>query len=327
MRVGYPRALLYYYCFPFWKTFFESLGHEIVTSSPTNRVIMQEGVARTVGEACLPVKAFVGHVNELRHKVDVMFIPRVVSLERRTYICPKFMGLPSMVKATLTELPPVIEIDVNAYRGGNGDWGAARAVGDLFGYGWLRVVQAYERGRRTQKRFNELLLAGYDPSEAIERMSGRMGTHINEERAGESGQAGSVLLLGHPYTVHDGSFNLQLKERLRLQGYSVLTMESLKPETAQLEADQLPKNIFWSLGRRMVGTARHLLRHGRVQGVVHVAAFGCGPDSLIGEIVGREARTSQVPFLPLVFDEHTGEAGVQTRVEAFTDMLGRRRHG
>ena len=63
-----------------------------------------------------------------------------------------------------------------------------------------------------------------------------------------------------------------------------------------------------------------------VAGIVYITAFGCGTDSLTAELVQRTVRRySRIPQLILNIDEHTGEAGVVTRLEAFVDMLKWRR--
>ena len=58
---------------------------------------------------CLPVKIFYGHVLDLCEKVDYLFIPRIVSIEPRTFICPKFMGLPEMIRMSISGLPEIID--------------------------------------------------------------------------------------------------------------------------------------------------------------------------------------------------------------------------
>ena len=71
-----------------------------------------------------------------------------------------------------------------------------------------------------------------------------------------------------------------------------------------------------------MGAAFHLHEQGDIQGMILVASFGCGPDSLVCEMVERVyKRNKKVPVLLLTLDEHTGEAGVVTRIEAFVDML------
>jgi predicted nucleotide-binding protein (sugar kinase/HSP70/actin superfamily) len=60
-----------------------------------------------------------------------------------------------------------------------------------------------------------------------------------------------------------------------------------------------------------------------IDGIIYVACFGCGPDSLVGEIIERKVKSK--PFMLITIDEHTGEGGLVTRLEAFCDMLRRRR--
>jgi predicted nucleotide-binding protein (sugar kinase/HSP70/actin superfamily) len=64
---------------------------------------------------------------------------------------------------------------------------------------------------------------------------------------------------------------------------------------------------------------------GEVDGIIGVIAFGCGPDSLMIDVVTRAAkRKFNKPLMNITIDEHTAEAGLVTRLEAFVDMLQRR---
>ncbi|MCK4326758.1 hypothetical protein KAW55_08400, partial [bacterium] len=109
MKIGIPRSLLYYHYFPLWKSFFEELGLEVVLSSPTNKKILENGVKKAVDDACLPVKLYFGHVMELADKVDYIFVPRLVSVEEDAFTCPKIIGLPDMLRASLDKLPPLLD--------------------------------------------------------------------------------------------------------------------------------------------------------------------------------------------------------------------------
>jgi len=62
IRVGIPRALLYYQYYPMWKTFFEALGAEVIVSPATTQTMLANGSSRVVADTCLPVKVFLGHV-------------------------------------------------------------------------------------------------------------------------------------------------------------------------------------------------------------------------------------------------------------------------
>ncbi|MBI5846758.1 MAG: hypothetical protein HZB31_02180 [Nitrospirae bacterium] len=79
-RIGIPRGLLYYSYAESWKLFFSELGCEVITSPETHADILKEGLRHAIGDFCLPVKTFLGHVALLKDNVDLLFIPRYVSV-------------------------------------------------------------------------------------------------------------------------------------------------------------------------------------------------------------------------------------------------------
>ena len=56
-------------------------------------------------------------------------------------------------------------------------------------------------------------------------------------------------------------------------------------------------------------------------GAIEISSFGCGCDAVIKEFVEKIFKQNKIPFLYLMIDEHTGEAGIQTRLEAFMDTI------
>ncbi|HSH36286.1 2-hydroxyacyl-CoA dehydratase, partial [Schnuerera sp.] len=77
----------------------------------------------------------------------------------------------------------------------------------------------------------------------------------------------------------------------------------------------------WSHGQKIVGAAFSLIERKAVHGIIYISAFGCGLDSVLIDLVERKAKESKIPFTLLTIDEQTGEAGINTRIEAFIDML------
>ena len=69
--------------------------------------------------------------------------------------------------------------------------------------------------------------------------------------------------------------------------------------------------------------AGYYLQDDKIDGVITLTAFGCGPDSLMLEDIKRKSKKFNKALLNLTIDEHTGEAGFITRLEAFCDMLYR----
>ena len=117
IRVGIPRALIFYQQYPLWRTFFQELGAEVVVSSATTRGILAGGASRVVAETCLPTKIFVGHCVSLGKEVDFTFIPSVKSIERNVYNCSKFVGLPDLVRQTFRDGAPIVDIDIGVNQG------------------------------------------------------------------------------------------------------------------------------------------------------------------------------------------------------------------
>jgi len=316
LKIGIPRALFYYYHYPMWRVFFEGLGTVVAPSSLSTKGILAGGLKYAVDEICLPLKMAFGHVLDLAMKrVDYIFLPRLVSLARREYICPKFLGLPDMVRR-IDGLPPLIDVTVDLYKKKRGAYLAAREVGKLFTGSGLKVYMAYRRSLKAHKRYFRLLQMGLIPEEALAVMEDRVkeGPLLHPDGL-------TVALLGHPYNIYDPYISMNMIKRLRAMGVTVVTAENLSEKVVRDCAARLPKKLFWTLGQWMIGAAFYYLERPDVSGIVHVAAFGCGPDSMTGELIERRARAAGKPFLNLTLDEHTGEAGVVTRLEAFLDMV------
>ena len=67
------------------------------------------------------------------------------------------------------------------------------------------------------------------------------------------------------------------------------------------------------------------MQNNKIDGIITITAFGCGPDSLMVEKINKNSKIYNKPILNLTIDEQTGEAGFITRLEAFVDMLFRKK--
>jgi len=135
-----------------------------------------------------------------------------------------------------------------------------------------------------------------------------------------------VALIGHPYMLYDRQISQDIIGKLERLGVGALTADNVDPLAAETVTRRLTKKIFWHYCHRLAGAALSLLYSLQpLDGMIFLTSFACGPDSLVGETLARHARQLEVPFLLLTVDEHTAEAGFITRLEAFTDMLLRRK--
>ena len=91
----------------------------------------------------------------------------------------------------------------------------------------------------------------------------------------------------------------------------------------KIKAEKLEElfSEFWSKPIAITPSPDPYYYRNKVDGLIHVTAFGCGPDAMVGKLIELEAKTSgEIPYLKILVDEHTGDAGLMTRIEAFTDM-------
>jgi predicted nucleotide-binding protein (sugar kinase/HSP70/actin superfamily) len=319
VRVGIPRALLYYQYFPMWQTFFQELGAEVVVSPPTTQTMLASGSARVVAETCLPAKVFLGHVLWLVKKCDFIFIPAIRSVKKKIYNCSKFLGLPDMTRAVIPECPPILDTDIDVNKGRRRLHQAIHYLGKHFTANPLKVRRASQRAWQAHVDYLQLMAEHRLTSpEAIAGAKERPPRNHTPARA-------TIALIGHPYLLYDDYVNHRLIPRLEQAGCRVVTPEMLY--TGQLEeaTARMVGRAYWTYEEEITGAAGYYLQNG-VDGIIGIMAFGCGPDSLMMDKVRREAsRVRTIPFMSLTLEEHTAEAGVVTRLEAFVDMLHRRR--
>jgi predicted nucleotide-binding protein (sugar kinase/HSP70/actin superfamily) len=295
MKIGIPKGLLYYKYYPFFESFFEGLNAEVVTSLDTNKHILDQGVKYCVDEACLPVKVFHGHAAELRGNCDVLLIPRFMQINKKEYICPKFCGLPEMVKNSMPNLPKLIDEPIYAY-----DmkklYTFAKEAARCITTSSSKIKNSLNNAMDEQKKFKG---------------------GINNE-----GYTFKIALLGHPYNVYDTYINMNLVKKLNALDVGVVTEENVSKLDIEEEAKRLFKRPFWTLAKNSYGCSAYFAENKRVDGIIYVSSFACGIDSVNLELIKN--RIGEFPLLVLKLDEHTGEAGLNTRLEAYVDMLERR---
>lgn len=318
LKIGIPQALLYYEFFPLWENFFKNLGIEVINSGPTTKKILDLGVRSAISEVCFPVKVFYGHVMSLKDRVDYLFIPRMVCVEKGAYFCPKFLGLPDMIKSSLSPLPPLIEPTIDIRKPVTNFKNSFLKAGKLITNNSKKIYRSFYLAQNSlqsylQSKENEL---------APEIISQQYNKQLPQSNLKNSLD---IALLGHSYLVYDTFINLNLISKLKRVKINVLTAEMVKKKDIESQLKRLHKPIFWTLSKKTVGSAFYFLGK-KIDGIIHLTSFECGEDSMIGELIRQESyKYPSVAYTEFVFDEHTGEAGIDTRTEAFLDMIIRRK--
>jgi predicted nucleotide-binding protein (sugar kinase/HSP70/actin superfamily) len=311
MKIGIPKGLLYYSYYPLMKSFYEELGAEIVYSANTNKNILDYGVKLCVDEACLPVKIHHGHVKDLADKVDAVFVPRIMSISKNEYICPKFCGLPEMIKNSIPNLPFIIDTEVNLRKSKDSIYKSIIHAASIITRDRTKIMAAYSNALHSQLEFeNKLKTSGDFDSAAY--------GHNYKNNTGTQ----KIALLGHPYNIYDSFINMDIKSKLIKQGYQVITPEMIDEDRINRNANKMPKRHFWTFGRKIIGIGLSFIENHDIDGIIYLSSFGCGIDSLMEDYLERHIkRDGKIPYMKLTLDEHSGEAGLNTRLEAFIDMV------
>lgn len=317
MRFGIPRGLYYEPLLTEWKVFLEELGHHVEISPPTNKAILDKGVKEGISEACISLKLTIGHAIYLKDRVDCIFAPRLMNLDKwkRVTLCPKFRGLPDLLRVSVPQV-----FTMNAHLGTfMRRISFYLKVGRELGGGWLRIVKAYREAREASRRVLALLRGGVLPDDARRFVLEGVKPEFNLGEGGDSSP--KVGVVGYPYLIYDSYVSHSLIKRLVDMGFSVFTPEMLSDKEVDEALRLLWKPLFWSQSNKVVGSAFLLLRRPDIEGLVHVSSFSCGTDAWVGKLIELEAKKLEKPMMRVVLDEHTAEAGLITRLEAFTDLV------
>lgn len=295
MRVGIPKGLLYCKYHPFFKTFFHGLGAEIVESDETNKRILDMGVKACVDEACLPVKVYHGHVASIKDQCDLLVVPRIMGVCKQEFICPKFCGLPEMLIHSIPALPEITTHPLYMHN-------------EKKMYQWC--LSTGLRVTREQRKIRQAF-------QLATKAQCTLQTGLFEP-----GKELTVMLAGHPYLLFDDFLNMNIVKKLRSKGIGFVTEEFASNRVSGMQLKKLIRKPFWTFQRRLYGAAAAFYEQQNVNGIIYLSSFACGIDSVIVDLI--RYHVGEFPMLVLKLDEHTGEAGVDTRLEAFVDMLERK---
>lgn len=338
IKIGIPRALLYYYYFPFWLKLFAELDLKPIISDITSRELLDRGVKKSLSELCVPIKVMIGHVLNLDQKdLDYIFLPRFRSLRKDIVLCPKFLGLPDMVRHSLPGLKAEIIADqIDSKNDDIAQFSNHRQLAEKLDISKRKMKKALKKASKFWQRYRELLFAGYliddfAGIEDLEMLEKLFGKFENDQKPPQSKSSKKetpaneevidIAVIGYVYNIFDEYLNMDIINKLKEMGVRVHTFSMVEEEIIEDEISQLRKPMFWEFTNKLYGAAEHYFKNDSIDGVIHLTAFGCGPDSMLGQILEVDAKKYENAFMTLRIDEQTGESHIITRIEAFIDLL------
>lgn len=302
-RIGLPKLLSNWALWPFWSTFFNELGFRVVPSSKTNQTIIRKGAEIVGSETCFPVKVAHGHIiNLLEKNVDHIFLPSVINMARHpqenseSYLCPYVQSIPYLASAVLGETKEYRKVISPTIYFGHGRRLMKEgivAIGKRLGCSADETDRALQKAEAAQEEFtNSLLFQGKRILDEDNRIK--------------------LILVGRPYNTCDPGLNLDLSRK-------ITDLDAVCLPLDMVPVDNEPINeTYWHFGKIIIRLGKFMADRDDVY-PVYITNFGCGPDSFIShefnEVMGGK------PYLQLELDEHSADAGIITRVEAFLDSV------
>ncbi len=323
MKIGIPRALSYYNFFPFWYGFFTDLGIEIVLSDKTTKQTMSVGSSLVVPETCLPIKVYVGHILNLLDKgIDKIFVPSIQSIAPKIYNCSKIRGLPDLIRNVIKRDFTIIEATLDKSEKNQGLYTFLAEAVKPFGItDTERIREASKTAWKVYNNFHVMTRSGIPYKKALKSAL------ENKVIIAENSKTYpiNIALIAHGYNLYDERVSMKIFDKLEKLDVKVYTADQLTFEQMNEGLNSMKSRLYWANEYELTGAAAHYIQDRQIDGLITINAFGCGPDSLMLERISRYSRKKNKPILHLSIDEQTGEAGFVTRIEAFVDMLYRKK--
>lgn len=306
--IGLPRAFFMHEHLPYFSALLWELGYEVRVSPWTKPGIVRQGVRLALADTCFPVKAALGHVHAvLEQGVDLVLLPSFVNLAEQgapfeyAHACPLTQSFPYQARTAFPKakiLAPVISLD-------QGPKGVLKELWRALRPPWAGGVSRDELERAMQKAdaaqsafYETLQSKGRDILDGLEPTGGPR----------------PLAILGRAYNAFDQGMNLDIPRKLATLDVLPIPMDFLPQQDVH---GRWPE-MYWRSGQKLLSAAQYVAAHERLN-ALFIGNFSCGPDSFIHKFMDR--ALAHKPYLHVEIDEHSADAGVVTRCEAFLDSL------
>jgi predicted CoA-substrate-specific enzyme activase len=299
--VGIPRAFSVHTLYPLYSWFFHELGIRTFLSTE----VAHEGVARSESTYCFPAEIAHGAVQDCLDKgADYVLLPHfrdMPSYEEKVHanFCPITQSLPYYIEKAFPDvdkqkwLPLVVSFK----------FGDAKAL-ELFAHCTARLGIGFEETRAAFEKAMDKQRAYFDAIKLMGREA------LEEARRAERPV---IAILGRPYNAFTQEANMGIPRKFTSRGYSIVPFDILP-----FHDEEIFPNMYWYYGQQDVKAANLLKNEDNIY-LTYITNFSCAPDSFILHYI--KWAMGQKPFLVLELDSHSADAGVDTRVEAFLDII------
>lgn len=339
------------------ETLLRELGAEVVVPPPCSQRTLELGVRLAPESACLPLKVSLGNFLEAEERgAEAVVMAGGSGPCRFGYYAQverqMLEAAGSRLSFVVLEPPhgrlPELVAELRRWLPGFTVWRFWQA----FRQAWPKVVAIDRVEQAVQKvRAREAVTGAADGVfarflEECRRAESPRGVRAAVRRALEELEAVPkssrrplrVGVVGEIYTVLEPFVNLDTERRLGRLGVEVvrrlflgdwirehlfrLRVEGERKRLRRLAHPHL-NHFVGGHGLESVGHTVEFALNG-LDGVIQIAPLTCMPEIVAESVLPEVTEVYGVPVLTLFVDEHTGEAGLQTRLEAFVDLMAGR---
>ena len=315
-KIGIPRVLNMYENFPFWGTFFEDLGFEVVLSPESDRKLYELGMESIPSESeCYPAKLAHGHVQWLIDQgIKTIFHPCVFYERQETekaqnhFNCPIVVSYPENLKNNVEGLKQKEVKYIRPFLAFTNretvEKRLIRLCVEEWGISDREVRSAVEKAWKAQLDVKADIRAY--AKKALEEMQKRGGR--------------GIVLAGRPYHI-DPEINHGIPELIASYGFDVFTEDSLPieftPERPLRVVDQ------WVYHSRLYTAAEFVSQRYDLD-LIQLNSFGCGLDAVTTDQVCEILEKNNKLYTVLKIDEVNNLGAVRIRIRSLIAAMNMR---
>jgi predicted CoA-substrate-specific enzyme activase len=299
-RIGIPKALTAHSLYPLYSTFFSGLGMEVILSD-----IDPRGELKSNSGFCFPAQIAHGAVLDLVQRgVELIFLPHVMRMPRHdagneSYLCPITQASPYFLAKAYPQihlLSPLLDFS-NGY--------AASST---------LVEMAVSELGHARELAEQKWSAAVAIQTAAETALRQLGLAALEQAIAQGKPA--IILAGHSYNAFTPEGSQSVGKKLSSMGVATIPADCLAPVGAEPTS--------WHFANQVMNAVQVVKQHANLF-LLCVSNFSCTIDAFTQAMLASEMGSK--PYLIVEIDAHTADAGVQTRLEAFLDIVNNYRAG
>ncbi|MDO4394484.1 MAG: acyl-CoA dehydratase activase-related protein [Mycoplasmatota bacterium] len=295
IKIGIPRAMLYYRYGVLWKNFFELLGLNVVLSPQTNREILTLGTNNTIDECCLSYKIYIGHALYLSKICDYILVSRVCDYGKKDKVCTRLNGTYDNLKHLIPQ-EQLIDYNIDHTKRKYEFFGFLK-MGLKFTKNIPKIIYSYLYAKEKQKQ--------YDKNKA------------NEEKNKLTKPNKKILIMSHFYNIQDKFISNYITTYLENNNLIPIYSNNIDKKTATTYSEYFSNTLYWKYSKEMVGSF-YYYQH-QIDGVIYISTYPCGVDALVNNLL--MLKNKDLPTLNLLIDENITELSLETKLESFIDII------